>query len=91
MRARAEEFAGTFELESRPGRGTTVTFSIPYESVEPAGEYRRKALYSAGLCVITVGFLIWRWDLNFAMFAVLAAVSSVRYVVAWRRVKEAAR
>ncbi|HKE22117.1 MAG TPA: sensor histidine kinase [Bryobacteraceae bacterium] len=91
MRARAEEFAGTFDWESRPGRGTTLTFSIPYESVEPASEYRRKALYSASLFVIMVGFLIWRWDWTFAMFTVVAAIWSLRYVVAWRHLRGAAR
>ena len=30
MRARAEEFGGTFELASRPGGGACVVFSIPY-------------------------------------------------------------
>ena len=91
MRARAEELGGTFELESHPGRGTSVIFSLPYTTVEPAGAYRRKALVSGGICTILIGLAIWRWDLNFVTLSILAAIWTARYAVAWHRVREGAR
>jgi signal transduction histidine kinase len=35
MRERARQLQGTFELDSRPGRGTTVRVAVPFRPREP--------------------------------------------------------
>jgi signal transduction histidine kinase len=59
IHARAEEFGGTLELISRPGSGTSVTLSIPYTTAETAQKYRRKAMTSAVLLMISIAYLVW--------------------------------
>jgi signal transduction histidine kinase len=85
MRTRASEFGGQFELASKPGGGTTVTFSIPHgTSVEP-GVYRRKAI---GAAVVLVGLvLLFTWTKAYAegVISVLAAMWLLRFAVAYRR------
>jgi signal transduction histidine kinase len=34
MRERARQLGGTFELDSRPGRGTTVRVAVPFRARE---------------------------------------------------------
>jgi signal transduction histidine kinase len=57
MRARAAEALGEFSIESRPGRGTTVRFSVPVVSV-PTGELGRMALFAAGGIALLLMFSV---------------------------------
>ena len=94
MRARAEEFGGTLDLNSRPGAGTSIVFSIPYTATEAPEEYRLKAVISGVLFTALMGLLVWRRDPIFIFLETIAAAWTARYLVAYRRVRgrrEAAR
>ena len=85
MHTRASEFGGQFELASKPGAGTTVTFSIPHASPVEPGVYRRKAIGSA---VVLVGFvLLFSWTKAYAerVISVLATMWVLRFAIAYRR------
>jgi signal transduction histidine kinase len=86
MRARADEFEGTFELASRPGGGTTVVLSIPFEQIPPAGEYRRKAI-EVGVAFLGAVLLYAFWRRSPGMLVVtgLAGILTLRYLVAYYR------
>jgi signal transduction histidine kinase len=85
MRARADEFGGEFDLSSRPGRGTTVTFSIPYdETPVPTGYRKWTYLYGAGLVV----FLLAEFYAPGAIFLIaVCAIGLVSNLRDWRRAK----
>ena len=88
MRARAEEFGGTFELISQPGSGTSVAFSIPYTAAGTLREYRRKALQWGVLWAAS--FTLLAWTKSAGMMAAVSAVAAlgvVRNMVAYRRVQ----
>jgi signal transduction histidine kinase len=91
MRSRAEEFGGTLDVESQPGEGTSIVFAIPYTSVDPPEEYRRKAVMFGVIFAILGGLCTWKIDVNFAVLAAISGLLTVRYVVAWRRVLGGAR
>jgi signal transduction histidine kinase len=42
MKERAELIDGIFEIDSRPGRGTTVTVTVPVHVTEPIDEYEEE-------------------------------------------------
>jgi signal transduction histidine kinase len=85
MRARAEEFGGSFELDSQPGRGTSVTLSIPYRRVEPASVYRDRAV-ELGVSLAVAGVLIfWTRSPLVVAVAAVAAMMMARNVAAYRR------
>jgi signal transduction histidine kinase len=85
MHARAEEFGGSFELVSRPGNGTSISFSIPYPEIGTPREYRRKALAWGASLVVSILVLSWNMSIGMATFSAIAAVGVVRYAVAYRR------
>ncbi len=89
MRARADEFGGTLELESRPRGGTSVVFSIPY-TVYTAREYRRQALVWGTLLLILI--LLFPFGnmspILFVAVALLAAIALTRETVAWLRTRK---
>src|ERR1035437_5776095 len=85
MRTRAEEFGGRFELISQPGNGTSIVFSIPYTGTEAPREYRRRAVASGLLLVISIALLIWTKSMGNPLLTAFAAVGLVRYLVAYRR------
>lgn len=87
MRARAEEFGGKFELMSQPGRGTTVVFAIPYASADTPEAYRRRAVTSGVLLLISVLVAAWTKSKGVAALSAIAAVGVGRYFVAYRRVR----
>jgi signal transduction histidine kinase len=94
MRARAEEFGGEFELISQPGGGTSVAFSIPYTTPEPARKYRRRAVGWSLFLLWSVFFLASRKEVAMVLPSAMAAVGVVRNMVAYRRARmrtEAAR
>lgn len=89
MRARAEEFGGTFELASRPGGGTSVTFSIPYTDAGLPRVYLRNAV-AWGVVLVAAPLVMMfggRWQVPAAMSSVIAAFGVLRNVSAYRRVR----
>jgi hypothetical protein len=87
MRARAEEFGGIFELQTRPGGGTSIAVAVSYERFEPAAVYRRKAIELGAALLVCVVFLVWRRGPALLFAVALAAVGTLRYVVAYRRAR----
>jgi signal transduction histidine kinase len=87
MRARAQEFGGLFSIDSKPGAGTMVTFSIPYVTAEPASTYaRRAAMYAAGLAVLLTLAAAWRPSPGWTIITVMFLGGALRNLLAWRRV-----
>jgi signal transduction histidine kinase len=90
MRARVCEASGVFMLQSRPGRGTTVGFSVPCDT-STAGDFSKRALLWAVVCgLMIVSFTTgddWERPWN-AIVAVIAAITVARHVAAWYRVRE---
>ncbi|HEU0140278.1 MAG TPA: sensor histidine kinase [Bryobacteraceae bacterium] len=84
MKARAEEFGGTFELVSGPGSGTSVALAIPFTAAETPRVYRRKAAAWAFMLVISIAILSWTRPIPIAVIAI-AIVGFARYLVAYRR------
>jgi signal transduction histidine kinase len=90
MRARAEEFGGSFELDSRPGGGTTIHIAIPFERPEPAAAYRGRAIEMGVSTAVALVLMLWsRSPLVFAIAAV-AAVLTARYAAIYLRLRRQA-
>lgn len=89
MRARAEEFGGSFELDSRPGRGTSVTVAIPYRRPNPASFYRDRAIEMAVSLAVCAALLVWRRSPMIFAIALVCVVGIARYVVAYRKTRAA--
>jgi signal transduction histidine kinase len=89
MKARVCEVAGTFLLNTRPGGGTLVGFSVPCD-VRTARDYAKKGLlWTAVIALMASSFAFgqsWERPWN-AVVAVIAAVTVARYAAAWRRVR----
>jgi signal transduction histidine kinase len=89
MRARAEEFGGTFELASRPGGGTSIALSIPYEDAVPPRRYlgNTAAVGAAMLVFGVVSLLTGKFRTTAIMVFVICAISLLRNLSAYRRVR----
>jgi signal transduction histidine kinase len=88
MRARAEEFGGEFELASRPGDGTSVSYSIPY-AIETSSEYRQRALtYGAVLVFCIVFFILTKASGAALAGAALASIGLARQTSAYWRMRK---
>lgn len=93
MRERAKEFGGIFELASRPGGGTSVSFSVPYAVGTPRAEYRRQACQWGATLIVGILVAIWIKSIFIACTAVISAIGLAREASAWyhtRRQSEAA-
>jgi signal transduction histidine kinase len=90
MRARVCEVSGVFLLQSVPGRGTTVGFSIPCDTSTPT-EFGKRALLWAVVCLLMIVTFTfgddWERPWN-AIVAVIAAITVARYIAAWHRIRE---
>jgi len=86
MRERAEEFYGKVEVSSRPGAGTSLSFSIPYAAPEPA-KYLRKAIIWAVLLIGNLASARFSRSLGTA-FTLFCAIVMFREIVAWRRARK---
>ncbi|MFN7934353.1 MAG: sensor histidine kinase [Bryobacteraceae bacterium] len=91
MRARAEEFGGTFDIDSALGKGTLLNFSIPYTPAEPARVYARRAILYAAAFLPSVVLLFWRASPGFEFVSVLLLLGAVRNAAAWTRLHRLAR
>ncbi|MBS1828755.1 MAG: sensor histidine kinase [Acidobacteria bacterium] len=88
IRARAEEFGGAFDIESSPGMGTRVSFSIPYAPAEPASTYARRAiLYAAALVTLIAVMYFRRASPGLTALTVMFLIGTARNAVAWNRVR----
>jgi hypothetical protein len=95
MRARAEEFAGSLNLESTAGAGTRLRLSIPIPPPPDPGEYRRRVLAWGTCLLILVVVSTWefttgreRMFIAEIAFTVCAAVVFGRAMIAYRRVRQ---
>jgi signal transduction histidine kinase len=92
IRTRADEFGGTFELASHPGRGTTIVFSIPYEQVPASAVYKRKAIEAgAAFGGMVIIYAFWVRSDNFLVWTALGGIWTLRYVVGYCRALRQAR
>ena len=82
LRARAEEFGGTFELSSRPGEGTSLRFFIP-EMLRGGDGRSLRTLYVLQWSAL----LAFLWKKN-AVTAALLALLSAAYLVADHRARK---
>ncbi len=87
MRSRARELGGSFHVNSRPGEGTTVTFSIP--KMPPARDgYRMQLLMHAVLMSVIGAAAVYYVPRRERLFAVAAwgvslTIQIVRDAVHW--------
>jgi signal transduction histidine kinase len=86
MRERAAEYGGEFEIDSMPGGGTTVRFSVPVASVA-FEDYRKQIWFCAALTVISTAFTIWRWSPVLLMAAAMSVVGLGQAVSGYRRTR----
>jgi signal transduction histidine kinase len=89
MTARAGELAGTFSVNSSPGKGTLVRLSIPCGFESPR-EYARKALLWAAILALIAGGWLFRGGVDrpwHIAFAAIVAITAARYALAYRRVR----
>ena len=87
MRARAEEFGGALELDSRPGKGSSVTITIPFERPEPARAYRDRAVEMGVSLAVAAVLLRWSRSPLVLAVAAVAAVFTARYVQLYFRLR----
>ena len=89
MKARVCEMSGTFLMQSKPGRGTYVAFSVPCDTSTP-GDYSKRALFwTVILTAMTFSMTFgddWERPWN-AVVAAIAAITVARYAAAWYRVR----
>ena len=89
MKARVCEVSGVFLLQSTPGRGTTVGFSVPFDTSTPSDFGKRALIWTVICALMMVSFTFgddWERPWN-AIVAVIAAITVARYVAAWHRVR----
>jgi signal transduction histidine kinase len=86
MRERASEYGGEFEIDSMPGRGTTVRFWVPVESVA-FEDYRKQIWFFAVFTVICAALAIWRWSPALLMAAAFPIVGLASAVSGYRRAR----
>jgi signal transduction histidine kinase len=89
MRERAAEYGGEFEIDSMPGRGTTVRFWVPVASVAFVAfkDYRKRIwLWCAGV-VICTAFAIWCPDRAPMLWLAMSIVGLASAVSGYRRAR----
>jgi signal transduction histidine kinase len=96
IRARAAEFNGTVEIDSRPGTGTIVLVNIPFvgpSEVDPAYLWTMLAL--SGINIVIWSGLIWRKKEESVLVVVWAALGFAAayrlYALYARRRRESAK
>jgi hypothetical protein len=86
MHARAEEFGGTLEVGSYPGRGTWIHLEIPYAVQAPSENPQRALTWGAALVIGIMFLIIWTKMFGVALaLALLAAIGLARQAIAYRR------
>lgn len=92
MRTRAEEVGGDFELWSRPGKGTTITVTVPYETTTPA-ELRNRVIAWTAMAILASATFVLRWNstdvgvLHFVI-ALGSVVTATQAVFAFLRLRK---
>lgn len=89
IKARAEEFNGVYEMDSRPDAGTTVSFSVPYAVLQARDYKKHAALWAVYLLVLAAAYVWIDWWNNemFLALTCLALITLVRATVACYRTK----
>lgn len=90
IKARIGEVGGRLLLHSKPGRGTTIAFSIPVDVNPPRHYAVRAAAWSAVLILMLMSAIYgdaWERPWNIVI-ALVSGVTVARYVVAWSRVRQ---
>jgi signal transduction histidine kinase len=77
MRSRAEEFRGTFELTSSPGRGTSITAAVPVLRQRSLAAYNR---WIIGYSISAAAFFFAGWWAHFSMFHIMGIIWCI-YVI----------
>ena len=94
MVIRAEEVSGVFDVNSAPGAGTKITFSVPYRTVTPR-TYRRRAWIGGVSMVLLILLALKGWGLALHLkgwtlyFALVGfGIMFARDLVAYRRTRK---
>ena len=90
MRTRLAEVGGSLLMQSAPGRGTLVAFSVPCDT-RTSGDYARRAITWIGASIALGAVLTrtgtWEHPWYFIVVAV-TAVTAARFTAAWYRVRQ---
>ena len=78
MRSRAKEFQGRFEVDTAPGRGTSISAAMPVVARFNLAQYNRRMYGYAVGAVIFLAFGIWRHDALMGFLAIIWAVYAIR-------------
>ena len=88
MQTRAEEFGGQFEQSSRPGQGTFVRFTVPYEFA-PAKAYLPGVwVEGAAVLIAILGVLAGDRTMVLAPIGTACLIGVVRRLIAYRRLQK---
>jgi signal transduction histidine kinase len=80
MRARAEEFGGTFDIASSES-GTRVVAAVPVQPTYRLADYNRRLLMYAGLALAHFVVALFRHDLTFGLLGLMWCVYGARVAV----------
>jgi signal transduction histidine kinase len=87
MRARAREFGGDFDLDSSPGWGTSITFSIPCSRKSELRSLSRKAWFYGAASLVAVLTKVIAHQPPADIMALIFFVMMLRYATAYRNAK----
>jgi signal transduction histidine kinase len=91
IRTRAQEFGGELELISAPGRGTSVTISIPYLVPKTTEELKHETLTGAFTAALSLGVGVWQLNTWLLALGFIFATASAVSGRAWLRARKANR
>jgi signal transduction histidine kinase len=78
MRSRSDEFGGTLELTSAPGRGTCLTAGMPVVPQFSMASYRRRLFgYGVGAALFFL-FALWQHSLSNGFLGFIFAIYAIR-------------
>ena len=89
MRQRAEEFGGSFEVNSRPGNGALVRLALPFK-VRNVETHLHAAIASGGVAVAIFAYAVWKGPGFLMSMAVLCALAGAHMALTWFRLRHEA-
>jgi signal transduction histidine kinase len=87
MRERATEYGGEFEIDSMPGRGTTVRFWVPVASYYAFEDYQKQIWILCVVAAICTAFAIWRQWPGALLAVAISIVALGQAVSGYRRTR----